>query len=77
LLALLGVVGLVAAGATSAAPGWFSVKGQVTHVVDGDTLHVRMGSRTERVRLIGIDAPERGARYSAQATTALHRLVFN
>jgi micrococcal nuclease len=77
LFALLGVVGLVAAGATSAAPGWFSVEGQVTRVVDGDTLHVRMGDRTERVRLIGIDAPERGACYSAQATARLQRLVFD
>jgi micrococcal nuclease len=77
LLALLGVVGLVAAGATSAAPMWYSVNGQVTRIVDGDTLHVRVGARTERVRLIGIDAPERGACYSAQATAGLQRLVFN
>ena len=29
----------------------------VTHVVDGDTIDVEIGGRTERVRLIGIDTP--------------------
>jgi micrococcal nuclease len=30
----------------------------VTKVTDGDTVHVEVGGRDERVRLIGIDAPE-------------------
>ena len=30
----------------------------VTHVVDGDTIDVRIGEHEERVRLIGIDTPE-------------------
>jgi micrococcal nuclease len=30
----------------------------VTHVVDGDTIDVRIDGREERVRLIGIDTPE-------------------
>ena len=30
----------------------------VVHVVDGDTVDVRLGARRERVRLIGVDAPE-------------------
>jgi micrococcal nuclease len=30
----------------------------VTHVVDGDTIDVKIGANTERVRLIGIDTPE-------------------
>ena len=30
----------------------------VTRVVDGDTINVRLGSTTEKVRLIGIDTPE-------------------
>jgi micrococcal nuclease len=41
----------------------------VTHVVDGDTIHVQCGARVEKVRYIGIDAPEihpsRGAPRSA------------
>ena len=31
---------------------------EVTRVVDGDTIRVRIGDRRERVRYIGIDAPE-------------------
>jgi micrococcal nuclease len=30
----------------------------VTEVVDGDTIHVLLDGRTERIRLIGMDAPE-------------------
>ena len=30
----------------------------VTHIDDGDTIDVRIGTTTERVRLIGIDTPE-------------------
>jgi micrococcal nuclease len=32
--------------------------GEVTRVVDGDTVHVRLGPRREKVRYIGIDTPE-------------------
>lgn len=34
--------------------------GRVVEVVDGDTLRVRVGSDVRAVRLIGIDAPEKG-----------------
>jgi micrococcal nuclease len=30
----------------------------VTEVVDGDTIHVLLAGQTERLRLIGVDAPE-------------------
>ena len=33
-------------------------RGTVSRVVDGDTIHVSTGGRTEDVRLIGIDTPE-------------------
>ena len=32
--------------------------GAVVWVTDGDTISVRVGERTEKVRLVGIDAPE-------------------
>ncbi|MBI3989509.1 MAG: thermonuclease family protein [candidate division NC10 bacterium] len=35
-------------------------EGIVTRVTDGDTLEVRIGGRQEKVRLIGVDAPEKG-----------------
>ena len=34
------------------------LRGEVTRVVDGDTIKVRVRNRTETVRLIGIDTPE-------------------
>ena len=33
-------------------------EGHVVRVVDGDTIRVRLGDRTERVRYIGVDTPE-------------------
>lgn len=40
-----------------AAPG-SALEGVVVKVVDGDTIHVRLGDRVERVRYIGVNAPE-------------------
>jgi micrococcal nuclease len=84
---LLGLTGYLAAAGipqlgspASAAPSaaaWFSLRGKVTRVVDGDTIHVRVGKKTEKVRLLGIDAPENGGCYSGQATLQLRRLVLN
>jgi micrococcal nuclease len=37
-----------------------SSEGMVVRVVDGDTIHVRIGGRRERVRYIGVDTPETG-----------------
>jgi micrococcal nuclease len=36
------------------------VEARVTRVIDGDTIEVIVNGVTERVRLIGIDTPERG-----------------
>ncbi len=49
----------------------------VTSVVDGDTLKVRLGGVTERVRVIGIDTPElRGGEcYAQQASSRMQSLV--
>lgn len=55
---LLPVLALLSAVAvTSAEPAAF-VDGTVVRVVDGDTIHVRIGERVERVRYIGVNAPE-------------------
>src|SRR5947207_14235634 len=35
-----------------------TLKGTVVRVVDGDTIHVRIGARVEKVRYIGVNTPE-------------------
>jgi micrococcal nuclease len=58
-VALLAVVG-VSTSAVACTPPEVPRDGvaMVTNVVDGDTIDVDLGGRTERVRLIGIDTPE-------------------
>ncbi len=53
-MVVLALAGACARGEAAADKG----EGVVTRVVDGDTLHVRLGGTTEKVRLIGIDTPE-------------------
>ncbi|RLT30790.1 MAG: nuclease [Chloroflexi bacterium] len=48
----------VAAPLHRGAPPTGSTRAFVTKVVDGDTIHVRIGTTNETVRLIGIDTPE-------------------
>jgi micrococcal nuclease len=53
--------GLVTAVLLAAAPSASSpavLTGRVAFVVDGDTIHVQLGTRLEKVRYIGVDAPE-------------------
>lgn len=56
LLLLLLVVALV--GASGAPPTAGTLEGVVLHVVDGDTIRVRVGDRAETVRYIGVNTPE-------------------
>jgi endonuclease YncB( thermonuclease family) len=68
----------VAIAATGAQAGNFTHTGVVTRVVDGDTVDVRLASgKRERVRLIGIDAAERGACFAAQATQRARQLALS
>lgn len=62
-------------GAASAASAEF-FEGRVVGVVDGDTIDVRVGRETRRVRLHGIDTPERGQPWYGKAKSALSRRVF-
>lgn len=50
---------------------------EVTSIVDGDTVHVRLDGRDERVRYIGIDTPETSSNqpYSAEARERNRELV--
>ena len=56
LIACLVPLMLVACGDAPGAPS--PGPAEVTAVIDGDTIDVRIGGRTERVRLLGIDTPE-------------------
>lgn len=51
---------------------------EVSKVIDGDTIVVRMAGKQETVRFIGIDAPETGVNaecFAAEATNALKSLL--
>ena len=47
-------------------------------VIDGDTVEVtQLSGQSERVRLLGIDAPESAQEYGTESTTALSQCVSN
>lgn len=72
-------ISLVAAitGVGHAQAGSFTKRGTVTGITDGDTITVRLQDGTsEKVRLLGIDTPERGACQSAQATARTRELAM-
>ncbi len=53
------------------------LKGKVVGISDGDTFRLLTeGNKTERIRLYGIDAPERGQEYGTQSKNALSDLIF-
>ncbi len=67
----------VAASAALAQPG---LEGTVVRVVDGDTVHVRVGDRVEKVRYIGVNTPEvhhpsRGEEPGGREATAVNRAL--
>lgn len=61
--------------AHSALAGEFT--GQVVGVLDGDTLEVLTGHHTERIRLSGIDCPEKGQAFGQKAKQAASAWVFS
>jgi endonuclease YncB( thermonuclease family) len=70
------VLALALLAATAAQAGHFTAKGDVTRVIDGDTIVVRLANgRSERVRVLGIDTPEAGTCWASQATSATRRLA--
>jgi endonuclease YncB( thermonuclease family) len=70
------LVGLVLAhlGAGAARAEFFD--GRVVRVFDGDTIELRVGDETRRIRLAGIDAPERGQPWAERSKQALAHRVF-
>lgn len=54
-----------------------SYTGRVVGVVDGDTYDLVINGRQCRIRMQGIDAPERGMPYGTASKSYLSRLLFN
>ena len=58
LRALVVLVALLLGAAPAGAEAPAAFDGVVVRVVDGDTVHVRLGDRVEKVRYIGVNTPE-------------------
>ena len=58
------------------------LEGTVVRIVDGDTIHVRLGERVEKIRYIGVNTPEvhhpsRGEEPGGQAAAAVNRQLVS
>jgi micrococcal nuclease len=51
-------------------------KGEVIRVLDGDTIEVLHDKKPERIRLYGIDCPEKGQPFGQKAKQATSSLLF-
>jgi len=68
---------LATSSALSAAEPWV-VKGRVVAVADGDTITILdLDKRQHKVRLNGIDAPEKKQPFGARSRQNLSRLIFD
>ena len=56
-----------------------TISGTIISIADGDTVRARVegSGRTIRIRLEGIDTPERGEPFSTQARNATRVMLFN
>jgi endonuclease YncB( thermonuclease family) len=62
--------------AMTASPALAEFTGRVVGVADGDTLSVLHDGKAERVRLNGIDCPEKGQPFGAQAKAVTSAMAF-
>jgi micrococcal nuclease len=65
---------------TATATARSELAGTVVNVVDGDTIHVRVAGRVEKVRYIGVDTPEvhhptKGEQPGGREATAQNRAL--
>ena len=65
---------LLAAWATTA--GAAGLDGPVVRILDGDTIEVLHNQHPERIRLRGIDCPEKGQAFGKRAKQAASELAF-
>ena len=58
--------------------GAATLQGKVVHVADGDTITVLDATNTQhKIRLQGIDAPEKAQAFGQKSKQSLHRLVHS
>ena len=61
---------------TTTPDGWNEIKAKSVRVIDGDTVEILIdGAQSERVRLIGIDAPESKQDFGQQSTSNLQECI--
>jgi len=48
---------------------------EVVRIIDGDTIEIRQDNKTQSVRLLGVDAPERGQCYFEESSLFLSELL--
>jgi micrococcal nuclease len=67
----------LSAGSALAAKQHYELTGEVVAIADGDTLTILDGSKTQhKIRLAGIDAPEKGQAFGTKARENLAAKVF-
>jgi endonuclease YncB( thermonuclease family) len=76
LLPCIGAVALLLAFAVRESLAAPRLRGLVSNVGDGDTITLRSEGESHRIRLLGIDAPERGQSYADAAKRHAKRLVL-
>jgi endonuclease YncB( thermonuclease family) len=76
-LRLAGIVFLIAASTAFAGKPHYEITGNVVAIADGDTLTVLDESKTQhKIRLAGIDAPEKAQAFGTKARENLAAKVF-
>lgn len=60
-----------------APPPVYKLKGKAVRIVDGDTFDLLVGTTTHRIRLAGIDAPEKGQDFGTASKLLLGKLCSN
>ena len=70
------IVVLFFAATTASATVKFTISGKVVSVLDGDTVEVLVAKRPYRIRLYGIDCPEKGQAFGDKARAFTSAQLF-
>lgn len=54
-----------------------TIKGKVIKVSDGDTITILKNNEKTKIRLYGIDAPEKAQSYGIKSLDVLNKMIFN